>query len=59
MDWDEFVARCVARMNSRGDLRNVWHPEPRAHLIHTDNGNLNVWPGEVRGQVRTGEKIDI
>ena len=40
-------------------IRNAWHPEPRHHMVITDRGNVNVWAGEVRGQLNTSEYIDI
>lgn len=40
-------------------LRNVWHPSPNADLIVTDNGSINVFKGAIKGQVNTGELIEI
>lgn len=40
-------------------LRTVWHPWPEHDLIVTDWGNLSVKTGEYKGQLNTGEFVEI
>jgi hypothetical protein len=57
--WVEFVDRVKAAFAADPRLRSVWHPEPAEWLIVTDNGNLHVLQGERKGQLNTGEHIEI
>lgn len=40
-------------------LRNVWHPDPGAQIIICPNVSINVFVGEKKGQLNTGEFIEI
>ena len=55
----EFVDRVKAAFAADPRLRSVWHPDPKEWLIVTDNGNLHVLQGERKGQLNTGEHVEI
>lgn len=45
--------------DSEPRLRNVWHPAPEGSLIVTPNVTLNVFEGPVKGQINTGDLVDL
>ena len=55
--WSGFVAGVMACKHP--GLRNVYHPNPETEIIIRDNGNLNVFVGDIKGQLNTGEFIEI
>lgn len=55
--WLGFVDRVKACTHD--GLRHVYHPNPESELILRDNGNLNVFTGDIKGQLNTGEFIEI
>lgn len=56
-DWGSFLLRVDGCRNPF--LRNVFHPNPQASVIIRDNGNLNVFVGEIKGQLNTSDFIEI
>lgn len=55
--WLGFVNRVNACTHA--GLRHVYHPAPESELILRDNGNLNVFVGDIKGQLNTGDFIEI
>lgn len=55
--WLQFLDRVNACKNKK--LRHVFHPNPQHNLIHRESGNLNVFVGPIKGQLSTGEFIDL
>lgn len=45
--------------HSEPRLRNVWHPAPQQAMVVCANGNINVFEGPQRGQLNTGDFIEI
>jgi hypothetical protein len=37
----------------------VWHPDPVHNLVMCANGNINVFTGPYKGQLNTGDYIEI
>jgi len=56
-DWVQFLDRVSACKHP--GLRHVYHPKPEQEVILRDNGNLNVFVGEIKGQLNTSEFIEI
>jgi hypothetical protein len=40
-------------------LRTVWHPAPEGELITCQNITIAVLQGDVKGQINTGEFVEI
>lgn len=49
----------LAQVHYGYKLRTVWHPQPLSSLIHTDRGNIAVLCGANRGQLSSGQFVDI
>lgn len=49
----------LAQVHYGYKLRTVWHQEPRSDHIYTDRGNILVRVGTPRGQLSSGQFVDI
>lgn len=57
--WPEFYERVRHLAHAEPRLRNVWHPTPGQGIVICANGNINVFEGPQRGQLNTGDFIEI
>lgn len=57
--WAGFYERVRHLAHAEPRLRNVWHPAPEQTMVVCANGNINVFEGPQRGQLNTGEYIDV
>ncbi len=57
--WAQFHERIRVLTYQEPRLRNVWHPKPEHNLVVAENGSINVFKGDYKGQLNTGEFIEI
>lgn len=58
-NWAQFHERIRVLTYQEPRIRNVWHPKPEHNLVIAENLSVNVFEGPYKGQLNTGEFIDI
>lgn len=59
LSWDEFVVGIEKCFKLDYVIASVWHPEPKAELIHTNHGTARVLAGAPQFQLSTGEIVKL